>query len=102
MKRGVRSGVFTIEEGEIFIPQYPVMAIFHYLSKTHKGLNPLVGKPIVSGIGSLNERLGQWLDTPLQPLVRELPTELPIMSNQAFVRHYGHFSMEGWIDLGHM
>lgn len=48
------------------------MPIFRHLLKIHKGLNPLTGRPIVTAIGSLNERLGQWLDQ-LQPLVMDQP-----------------------------
>lgn len=49
------------------------MPVFHFLPKVHKGLNPLTGRPIVAGIDSLKERLGQWIEQQLQPLVVELP-----------------------------
>lgn len=52
------------------------MPIFHHLPKIHKGLHPLTGRPIVAGIGSLNERLGEWVDRQLQPLVTALPVFL--------------------------
>lgn len=54
----------------------PVIPILHGLSKIHKSIHPLPMRPIVSGINSLNERLCEWLDTVLQPLVRKLPRHL--------------------------
>lgn len=38
------------------------MPTFHHLPKTHKDLDTLCARPIVTGIGSLNEQIGQWLD----------------------------------------
>lgn len=55
----------------MFIPDAPIMSIFHHLPKIHKGCNPALGRPIVAGIGSLNEQLGAWVDQ-LQPLVSAL------------------------------
>lgn len=49
------------------------MPVFHHLPKVHKGLSPLVGRPIVAELGFLNERLGEWMDSQLQPLVVGLP-----------------------------
>lgn len=49
------------------------MSVFHNLPKVHKGLSPLVGRPIFAGIGSLNERLGEWMNSQLQPMVCNLP-----------------------------
>lgn len=57
------------------IPEYPTIPTFYHLPKTHKGLEPLRVRPIISGIGSLNERLGKWLDRYLQ-LVVQLPRYL--------------------------
>lgn len=73
LDRAVSMGIFTTKDKEMLIPAFPVMPIFHHLPKLHKGLTPLTGRPIVAGIGSLNERLGQWVDQQLQQLVTELP-----------------------------
>ena len=73
LDRAVQAGIFTAKERDLFIPVNPIMPIFHHLPKIHKGLCPLVGRPIVAGIGSLNERLGDWVDSQLQPLVLSLP-----------------------------
>lgn len=66
-------GLFYQKEANALAPEYPILSTFYHLPKTHKGLEPLYGRPIVSGIGSLNERLGQWLDKQHQPLVIQLP-----------------------------
>lgn len=72
--KGVHLGVLSWKEGENMVAIAPIMPVFHHLPKTHKGLDPLKGRPIVAGIGSLNEHLGLWVDCQLQPLVRSLPT----------------------------
>lgn len=51
------------------------MPVVNHLHMTHKDLD-LVGRPIISGLGSLNGRVGQWVDTQLQPLVKDLPSFL--------------------------
>ncbi|OCT72364.1 hypothetical protein XELAEV_18035340mg [Xenopus laevis] len=38
-------------------------------SIVHKEQKPPIGRPIISGIGSLNENLSEWVDAHLQPLV---------------------------------
>lgn len=73
LSRAVHAGIFTQKKADMLIPDCPIMPVFHHLPKFHKGLNPLVGRPIVAGIGSLNELLGEWLDSQLQPMVCNLP-----------------------------
>lgn len=48
----------------------PVIPVFHSLPKLHKLKFPPPMRPIVAGIGSANERLCEWVDLQLQPLVR--------------------------------
>lgn len=57
----------------MLIPDHLILPTFYPLLKVHKDLNPLHGKPIINGIGSHNERINQWLDGQLQPLVYDLP-----------------------------
>lgn len=73
LDRAIQVGLFSPKDKESFIPEHPITPIFHHLPKVHKGLNPLTGRPIVAGIGSLNEKLGEWVDSQLQPLTVELP-----------------------------
>lgn len=65
LNRAVQVGLFSPSDIELFIPAHPITPIFHHLPKVHKGTNPLTGRPIVAGIGSLNERLGEWVDSQL-------------------------------------
>lgn len=60
----------------MLVPEFPIVPIFHHLPKIHKGLDPLCGRLIVLGIGSLSERLEQWMDGQLQPTVHSLPSYL--------------------------
>lgn len=48
---------------------YPRVATFYSLPKIHKGTNPLKGRPIVSGIGSLTQHAGTYIDQILRPFV---------------------------------
>lgn len=48
VNEGATLGIFNSRMCESLIPQYPVVSIFHHLPKTHRGLNPLQGRPIIS------------------------------------------------------
>lgn len=76
LNEGVFWGIFDKKMALNLIPEYPVSPIFHHLPKIHKGLNPLNRGLIIAGIGSINEKLGEWLDNVLQPLVCSLPSYL--------------------------
>ncbi|CAJ0951533.1 unnamed protein product, partial [Ranitomeya imitator] len=62
------------EELSFLLPRHPVMATFYALPKVHKGLDPLRGRPIVSGIGSVGQNVGIYLDDVLRPFVVSLPS----------------------------
>lgn len=57
----------------VIAPQHPQTAVFHSFPKIHKGGFPPSIRPIVAGINSLSERLWEWLDSYLQPLIPLLP-----------------------------
>lgn len=87
--RGFRQGFLNKKEAKSLIPEYPTLPTFYHLPKTHIGLTPLQGRPIILGIGSL------WLDGHLQPLVKQLPVFLKdtnhllhIMQNFYWSDHY--------------
>lgn len=73
LERGVRCGIFNLNQAEYMLPSHPQMAIYHSFPKVHKGIFPPPLRPIVAGIGSQNERLCAWIDAHLQPLVPLLP-----------------------------
>ena len=54
------------------IPQDPRTARFYLLPKIHKAGNP--GRPIVSGNGSPTERISEFVDSYLNPLVSHIPS----------------------------
>lgn len=90
--------VFDSKSGNCIIPEHPVMSVCHHLPKTHKGLDPLQGRPIISRIGSLNERLGQYLDGVLQPLVTTLPSHFKDTNHLLNIVHYTQWDAHAmWI-----
>lgn len=56
VRKGVNLGIFSNKEAEVFNPKHPILPTFHHLPKTHKEFSPLQGRPIIPGIGSLNEQ----------------------------------------------
>ncbi|CAJ0968887.1 unnamed protein product [Ranitomeya imitator] len=69
---GLSNGLIDKNEYEYLLPQYPVVATFYCLPKVHKGLVPLRGRPIVSGINSLCHHVGIYLDEILKTHVTSL------------------------------
>lgn len=59
------------EECQFMMPQIPT---FYALLKIHKGLNPLKGHPIVSGINSVTQNVGIYLDRVLRNFVTAFPS----------------------------
>lgn len=70
---GVHLGELSPRQMEFIMVQHPITAVFHSLPKIHKGGFPPPFRPIVAGIGSLNERLCGWVDSFLQPLIPQIP-----------------------------
>lgn len=68
---GVHLGVLTPRQMEFIMAEHPVTAVFHSLSKIHEPPPPF--RPIVAGIGSLNEKLCGWVDSFIQPLIPQMP-----------------------------
>lgn len=74
VNKGVGLAAFTPKETEALVPDFPILPTFLHLPKVHKGTSPVQGRPIVSGIGSLNEHLGEWVDGQLCPVFSEILT----------------------------
>lgn len=49
--------------------EHPKMACFYATPKIHKGISPLKGRPIVSGIGNLTQNIGEYVGEILRPFV---------------------------------
>ncbi|XP_071970284.1 uncharacterized protein [Engystomops pustulosus] len=68
----LRAGILNKTEADFLTTQKPIIPTFYLLPKVHKSLVKPPGRPIVSGMGSLNEKLCTYLDFFLQPLVSKL------------------------------
>ncbi|XP_053568137.1 proto-oncogene tyrosine-protein kinase ROS [Bombina bombina] len=69
---GLEEGHYDQKTFEFLVVDHPVVPIFHHLPKVHKSLTEVRGRPIVNGINSLLEHVSQWVDSILQPLVKNL------------------------------
>lgn len=67
-------GLIDAAEMEFLLPHYPRIATFYCLPKIHKGVNPLKGRPIVSGIDNLTQNCSLYIDKILAPFVQSLPS----------------------------
>lgn len=70
---GVYLGVFDQGFADKLFVMCPVVPILHSLPKYHKNIFPPPMRPIVSGMGSMGESLGVWIDHHLQPLISVIP-----------------------------
>ncbi|XP_053561662.1 vomeronasal type-2 receptor 26-like [Bombina bombina] len=73
---GRELGVLDESTCDFLLVDNPVTPIFNHLPKVHTSLEEVIGRPIVIGIGSLLERISQWVDGILQPMVGELTSFL--------------------------
>lgn len=62
------------EECQFMMPKDPQIPTFYALLKIHKGLNPLKDHPIVSGINSVTQNVGIYLDRVLRNFVTAFPS----------------------------
>ena len=64
------------------LPNNPRPGRFYLLPKIHKGVLPPPGRPIISAIGSPTEKISEFLDFFLQPLLMSIPS---------YIKDTGHF-----------
>ncbi|CAN7976819.1 unnamed protein product, partial [Ixodes persulcatus] len=74
------NGGITREMFHCIKPWHPRPGRFYTLPKIHKENNP--GRPIVSGIGTVTERISSFIDT----MIKEIPPTFP-----SFLRDTNHF-----------
>lgn len=65
----------------------PWVATFYCRPKFHKGLHPLKSRPIMSGVGSLTQNYGIYIDEVLFPFVESLPSYT--MDTTDFLKQFG-------------
>lgn len=81
LQEGKVNGILDTKEHRYLTINCPRIPVIYTLPKVHKDSRNPPGRPIVSGIGSLTSRLGEYIDHYLQPLVTSLP---------AYLRDTGH------------
>lgn len=69
VSKGNMKNILTKKEEKYLIPETCRVPIIYIVPKIHK--NPLypLGRPIINGIQSINARLGEYVDSFMQPLV---------------------------------
>ncbi|CAJ0923669.1 unnamed protein product [Ranitomeya imitator] len=83
----------VIQEKQYLWIENPVTATFYMLPKIHKDNIKPPGRPIVSSVGSMCERAGEYLDFFLQPIASSLP--LFIRDSSHFIEACGQIELPG-------
>lgn len=73
LDEALQNRVISIQEHGFLLPENPVVATFYGLHKIHKGLCPLNGWPIVSGVNNLTQNAGLYINKVLRDFVTALP-----------------------------
>ena len=72
----LNSKEISLKTAEYLILESPRTPNFYLLPKIHKNVIPPPGRPIVSANGCPSERISQFVDHFIQPLVKKLPSYL--------------------------
>ncbi|XP_053549033.1 complement C1s subcomponent-like [Bombina bombina] len=67
-------GIINQREFDFLFVKFPKTATFYSLPKLHKNKLPPPGRPIISGMGSLTEKISQYVDFCLRPYLLNLPS----------------------------
>lgn len=67
---GTKKGILNKKEAKYLIPESCRIPVLYTVPKIHKDKENPPGRPIVNGIDSLTARMGQYVDTFLQPAVQ--------------------------------
>ncbi|CAJ0967291.1 unnamed protein product [Ranitomeya imitator] len=76
LEKALSNQLISRGEFDFMLPQFPLTATFYALPKVHKGYHPLKGRPIVSGVDSLTQNCGLYVDQVLCPFVTAMPSYL--------------------------
>uniref|UniRef100_A0A8C5WH29 Reverse transcriptase domain-containing protein n=1 Tax=Leptobrachium leishanense TaxID=445787 RepID=A0A8C5WH29_9ANUR len=74
LQKGVTDGHITEELKKSLLPLRPTTPTLYSLPKVHKSLIDPPGRPIIAGNNSLTEKVSQFVDYYLHPLVEEIPS----------------------------
>lgn len=78
LNKGIADRIENKKEGRYLLPETPKVPVIYQVPKVHKNKIIPPGRPIISGIGSVHSRLGEYLDVFLQPLAGK---------GQAFIKY---------------
>lgn len=68
INKGSKIDILNKKEAKYLLTNVPKIPVIHQVPKIHKNRNTPPGRPIVSGIGAFYSRLGEYIDTFLQPV----------------------------------
>ncbi|XP_053571737.1 LOW QUALITY PROTEIN: polycystic kidney disease protein 1-like 1 [Bombina bombina] len=74
LMRAKDEGVINQREFDFLFVKFPKTATFYSIPKLHKNKLPPPGRPIISGKGSLTEKISQYVDFCLRPNILNLPS----------------------------
>uniref|UniRef100_A0A803JV49 Helix-turn-helix domain-containing protein n=1 Tax=Xenopus tropicalis TaxID=8364 RepID=A0A803JV49_XENTR len=92
------NGLINTKIRDYLIPTNVKIPVFHHLPKVHKAERPPIGRPMVSGIMSLNERLSEFIDILLQPLVLRLTSY--VRDTKHILQILGNFEWQNGFSWG--
>jgi hypothetical protein len=93
LKPLVDRGFLTEKNLKYLILPKPRLGRFYLLPKIHKRLENVPGRPVVSNCGTATERVSEFWDCLIQPLVEQIPS--------INIRYSTHF-LQGLESLGHI
>lgn len=75
---GHSQAILNEKEKSFLVPSGTRTPIIYYLPKVHKNLVCTPGWPIVSSIDSITSRVDNYINTFLQPLVKDMPSYIRV------------------------
>ena len=70
----VNKGYINAANKKYLVVSKPRLGKFYLLPKIHKGLENVPGRPVISNCGTATERVSEFLDFHIQPLVSNVPS----------------------------
>ncbi|XP_053571215.1 uncharacterized protein LOC128661075 [Bombina bombina] len=74
LNKARKNGIISKKEFDYLYIKFPKIPVFYYIPKSYKNMEDPPGRPIISGIGSIAEHIGNYVDSYLKPFVSSLPT----------------------------
>ena len=70
----VHKGYLSLANRKYLVVSKPRLGKFYLLPKIHKRLQNVPGRPVISNCGTATERISEFLDFHIQPLVCNVPS----------------------------